>query len=119
VVSLSFALLLLLSFDSAVNHFLLPAEWLFVSRGSGLLPDPAVVEVIFSAAIEFLVSSSIKIRQGPNPLKNDRGLYVDSQLFYYLADPDAVVVSNEDFFDDIKLSPQKSRIISYEQFRQL
>jgi hypothetical protein len=88
-------------------------------RLGGLEPDPAMVGVTFSAAIEFLRSSASKIRQGANPLKNDRGLYIDSQLFYYLADPEAVVVSNEDFSNEIKLSPQRNRIISYQQFQQL
>jgi hypothetical protein len=88
-------------------------------RLGGLRPDPAMIEVTFSAAIEFLRSSAMKIRQGANPLKNDRRLYVDSQRFYYLADPRTVVASNEDFSDDIKASPQKNRIITYESFRHL
>jgi hypothetical protein len=83
----------------------------------GLFPDPSAVQLALSAAIEFVTSSAIKIRNGANLLKNDRGLYIDSQLFYYLADPEAVVVSNERFSEEIRVSPQKTRIISYEQFR--
>ncbi len=46
-------------------------------------------------------------------------MYVDNQLFWYLADPEAVIVTDEDFSNEIKRSPQKNRIISYENFRSL
>jgi hypothetical protein len=82
-------------------------------------PDPELIENKFSAALEFLRSSVIQVRNGANPLKNNRGMYIDNQLFYYLADPDAVFVSNEDFSGEIKTSPQKNRIISFAQFRLL
>ena len=85
-------------------------------RLGGLLPDPAIVERRFSAAIESLRSAAVKIRRGANPLKNDRGMYIDSQLFYYLADPEIVVVSNEDFSAEIRMSPQRDRIITYDGF---
>jgi hypothetical protein len=66
----------------------------------GLLPDPSTFELTFSAAFEFLRSSTVKVRNGANLRKNDRGMYIDQQLFFYLADPEAVVVSNEDFTED-------------------
>jgi hypothetical protein len=81
-----------------------------------IAPDPDFIESKFSAALEFLRSTVIQVRNGANPLKNNRGMYVDNQLFYYLADPNAVFVSNEDFSNEIKNSPQKGRIISYAQF---
>jgi hypothetical protein len=84
-----------------------------------MAPDPDLIERKFSAALEFLRSSVIQVRNGADPLKNNRGMYVDNQLFYYLADPDAVFVSNEDFSSEIKTSPQKNRIISFAQFRLL
>jgi hypothetical protein len=46
-------------------------------------------------------------------------MYVDNQLFFYLADPEAVIVTNEDFSNEIRKSPQKTRIISYEAFDHL
>jgi hypothetical protein len=85
----------------------------------GLVPDPDAFEAKFSAAVEFLKSSVLLVRLGANVQKNNRGLYVDNQLFFYLADPKAVVVSNEDFSQEIRKSPQRNRIIDYEQFRQL
>ncbi len=85
----------------------------------GMLPDPDAFEAKFSAAVEFLKSSVMQVRRGANVLKNDRGLYVDNQFFFYLADPEAVVVSNEDFSQEIRKSIQKNRIISYETFRRL
>ena len=69
--------------------------------------------------MEFLKSSVLQVSRGANVQKNNRGLYVDNQLFFYLADPEAVVVSNEDFSQEIRKSPQRNRIIDYEQFRQL
>ena len=88
-------------------------------RVGDLIPDPDSFEITFSAGVEFLRSSIIQVRNGANFLKNNRGMYVDNQLFFYLADPEAVVVSNEDFSQEIRKSPQKNRIISYEQFRHL
>jgi hypothetical protein len=85
----------------------------------GLVPDPDAFETKFSAAVEFLKSSVLQVRRGANVQKNNPGLYVDNQLFFYLADPAAVVVSNEDFSQQIRKSPQRNRIIGYEQFRQL
>lgn len=85
----------------------------------GLSPDPDEFEAKFSAAVEFLRSSVMQVRHGANVLKNNRGLYVDNQLFFYLADPEAVIVSNEDFSQEIRNSPQKNRIITYEAFRRL
>jgi hypothetical protein len=85
----------------------------------GLLPDPDTCEVKFSAAVEFLKSSVMQVRRGANALKNNRGLYVDNQLFFYLADAEAVVVSNEDFSQEIRNSPQRDRIVNYDTFRHL
>jgi hypothetical protein len=82
----------------------------------GLLPDPDLFVQTFSAAVEFLKYMVMQVRNGANPVKNNRGSYVDSQLFWYLGDPDAVVVSKEDFSNEIRLSPQKSRIISFSEF---
>ncbi len=46
-------------------------------------------------------------------------MYVDFQLFFYLADPQAVVVSNENFCGEIVKSPQRNRIISFGEFCRL
>ncbi len=85
----------------------------------GLLPDPGAFDLSFSAALEYLRASVLKLRTGANLARNDRGMYVDFQLFFYLADPEAVIVSNERFTGEIVNSPQRSRIISFEQFRRL
>lgn len=85
----------------------------------GLIPDPEVLERKFSAGIEFIKSGMTRIRHGANPRKNDRGTYVDAQLFWYLSDAEAVIVTNEDFLNEIKFSPQVSRIMSYETFSRL
>jgi hypothetical protein len=47
----------------------------------GLIPDPGLIELRFSAAMEFLRNSILKVRHGAKPWKNDRGSYVDSQFF--------------------------------------
>jgi hypothetical protein len=82
----------------------------------GMIADPEVIEQRFSAAMEFLRASVLKVRRGAKPWKNDRGSYVDFQFFWYLADPRIVFVTKEDFSDDIKASPQRTRIISYDAF---
>ncbi|HKV23282.1 MAG TPA: hypothetical protein VJN93_01705 [Candidatus Acidoferrum sp.] len=87
-------------------------------RFGGLFPDPDRIEHEFSAALEYLRASVIKLRQGANLAKNDRGLYVDFQTFFYLADPQAVIVSNEGFGEIVK-SPQKNRIITLDEFKKL
>jgi hypothetical protein len=48
----------------------------------GLIADPVVIEQRFSAAIEFLRSSILKVRRGAKPWRNDRGSFVDQQLFF-------------------------------------
>lgn len=88
-------------------------------RVGGLLPDPDKFGHTFSAALEYLRSSVLKLRNGANLARNDRGLYIDFQMFFYLADPEAVVVSNEKFSGEIMKSPQKTRIISFAQFNSL
>jgi hypothetical protein len=85
-------------------------------RFAGLFPDPDWFAVTFSAAIEFTRSWLTLVRNGAKPRKNNRGMYIDSQLFWYLADPDMIIVTEEDF-TEITASPQKSRIISFEEFR--
>ena len=84
----------------------------------GLSPDPDRIEHEFSAALEYLRASVTKLRQGANLAKNDRGLYVDFQTFFYLADPHAVIISNEGFGEIVK-SPQKTRIITVDEFMKL
>jgi hypothetical protein len=84
---------------------------------SGLRPDPTYFEHRFSAALEFLVTSMVKVRHGAKPEKNDPGQYTDLQLFFYLGDPEIVIVTNEDFSQEIRESPQKSRIISFQEFK--
>jgi len=83
---------------------------------SGLVPEPDGFQERFSAAIEFLRSCLVQVRRGANALKNNRGLYVDNQLFFYLADPEAVVVLTRIFSDEIKVSAQKDRIIKFSDF---
>jgi hypothetical protein len=85
----------------------------------GLQPDPDKFEETFSAAMEFLRSSIIQVRNDANLRKNNPGMYLDNQLFFNLADTEAVVVTNEDFSNEIRTSPQKNRIISHETFRRL
>ena len=94
----------------------LPVYFAMLNKLGGLLPDPHTVEEKFSAAIEFLGSSIIQVRNGANKRKNDPGMYVDWQLFWYLADPSITVVSNEDFSSQIRVSPQAQRIMSYDAF---
>jgi hypothetical protein len=85
-------------------------------RLSGLLPDPVSIEIKCSAALEFLKASLDKVRNGANPKKNDRGVYGDFQMFWYLADPQIAFVSKEDFSNEIRSSPQRDRIISLAAF---
>jgi hypothetical protein len=87
---------------------------LYVFKGS--FPKDDAVEKEFSAALEYLRSVIVKVRNGANLRKNDRGMYVDFQILFYLADPNATIVSNEDFSDEVSKSPQKDRIIGLAQF---
>jgi hypothetical protein len=97
----------------------LPVNLAKLYRCGGLLPDPEYFEQKFSAAIEFLRSSILQLRNGANPRKNDRGLYIDQQLFFYLADPEVAVVTGESFSNKIETSPQAARILSYKAFSEL
>jgi hypothetical protein len=97
----------------------LPARMTWLYKLGGLRPDPDWFSAKFSAAIEFMVSSIAQVKNGANPTKNNRGVYVDSQFFWYLGDPDLTIVSKEDFSSEIKASPQASRIISLDAFLQL
>jgi hypothetical protein len=78
------------------------------------LPPRATVQKACSAAIEFLHTAINQVRSGAKPLKNDPGLYIDLQLFFYLSDPKVVLVTNEDFSGKLNTSPQKARVISLE-----
>lgn len=82
----------------------------------GSFPKEDSIEKEFSAALEYLRSVIAKVRNGANLPKNDRGMYVDFQILFYLADPNATIVSNEDFSSEISKSPQKDRIITLSQF---
>jgi len=77
---------------------------------SGAHPDPKLFRLHFSAALEYAESTVSKIKAGAKPRKNDPGRYGDSQLFYYLADPDVILLTGEDFSGDIRISPQRTRI---------
>jgi hypothetical protein len=91
------------------------AERLSMTFGvAGCRPDPAVISVRFSAAIEYLETSIQKLIQGAKLRKNDRGLYVDWQLLMYLADPQTTFLTNENFSGEILKSPQKARIVKPE-----
>jgi hypothetical protein len=94
----------------------IPSNLARIYQRGGLLPDPEFVENKFSAAIEFLRSSILLLRNGAKPRKNDRGLYIDQQLFFYLADPELTLVTKENFSNKVKASPQAARVLSYETF---
>lgn len=83
----------------------------------GCRPNPLILERQFSAAIEFLESSLAKIRAGSKPRKNDPGLYVDFQLLFYLAEPEVIFLSLEDFSKDIRRSRQRTRIVGLDSLR--
>jgi hypothetical protein len=76
----------------------------------GCRPNPLVLKRHFSAAIEFLESVLAKVRGGAKPRKNDPGLYIDFQLLLYLADPAITFLTNENFSQEIRRSPQRFRI---------
>lgn len=77
----------------------------------GCRPNPLVVRKVFSAAFEFLESWLVKVKSGAKPRKNDPGMYVDFQLFFYLADLEHAFLTQEDFSAEIRKSPQKNRIV--------
>jgi hypothetical protein len=77
----------------------------------GCRPIPVAIGRTFSAAIEYLEASVRKVAQGANPRKNDRGMYVDWQMLMYLATPGLKFLTNEDFSEEIRNSPQKERIV--------
>ena len=89
--------------------FDLAAEFCKTFAAGGVCPDPKLFRQHFSAAVEYDEASIAKIRAGANPRKNDRGRYADSQLFFYLADPNITLLTSEDFSGDIKQSPQRTR----------
>jgi hypothetical protein len=109
----------LVRFNHGISLKAVPLHFSRMYEFSGLLPDPDVIEQRFSAAMEFLRASVLKVRRGAKPWKNDRGSFVDLRLFFYLADPAVVLVTKEDFSDAVKASPQRTRIISYDAFRNL
>lgn len=77
----------------------------------GCRPNPLIIGIKFSAALEYLDNSIQKVVQGAKPRKNDRGLYIDWQMLMYLAVPDMKFLTNENFSGEITRSPQKSRIV--------
>lgn len=78
----------------------------------GARPNPLIIERRFSAAIEFLQASLYQVHYGARPRKNDPGLYVDFQLLFYLADPEIAFLTEENFSDKIRHSPQRDRIVT-------
>jgi hypothetical protein len=92
----------------------LAAEFAKTFDVNGKYPDPNTFRSHFSAAMEYGERTITKIRGGANPRKNDPGRYGDFQLFFYLADPSIEILTCEDFSDDIKNSPQRSRIVKLE-----
>ncbi len=88
-------------------------------RCGGLFPDPDWFGSKFSAAVEYIKNCAALVRNGAKPRKNNRGIYLDSQLFWYLADPANALVSKEDFSSIIRISPQRSQIIPLNDFRAL
>jgi hypothetical protein len=77
----------------------------------GACPGPELFRQRFSAAVEYIEASIAKIRAGAKPWRNDRGRYGDVQLFFYLADPNITLLTNDNFSGDIKHSPQRTRIV--------
>ncbi len=77
----------------------------------GVYPDVKLFKQHFSAAVEYLEASIAKIRAGAKPRKNDQGRYGDFQLFFYLADPNIILLTSDDFSGDIKQSPQRTQIV--------
>ncbi len=76
-------------------------------------PDPKLFRDKFSAAIEYIECTLQKIRssKAANPRKNDAGFYVDSQFFFYLADQNINFLTKENFTNEIRFSPQRTRIV--------
>jgi hypothetical protein len=83
----------------------------------GCRPNPLILARRFSAALEFLESSIVKIRSGSNPRKNDPGLYTDFQLLLYLGDDELRFLTNEKFAAEIKRSPQCQHILGLDLLR--
>ncbi len=77
----------------------------------GSHPNPAQFRACFSAALEYAEAVIRKIKHGAKPRKNDRGVYGDFQLFFYLADPNINLLTQENFSNEIKHSPQRTRIV--------
>jgi hypothetical protein len=78
----------------------------------GFRPNPVVFRQKFAAALEFLDDSLAKVRHGAKPEKNDRGLFVDFRLLFYLADPQIHFLTCEDFSTKVKTCPQATRILT-------
>lgn len=74
-------------------------------------PDPDKVSQAFSAAFEYLQANILRVQGGAKPWRNDRGLWIDYNILWYLADPDITVISSEKFHKAIRKSPQLSRIL--------
>ena len=81
-------------------------------RSNGVLTvDPNEVSHAFSAAFEYLGANIQNVKAGAKPEKNDRGIWVDYNILWYLADPEVTIITLERFHRSIKQSPQASRII--------
>lgn len=76
-----------------------------------LTVDPNKVSQAFSAAFEYLEANILKVKAGAKPEKNDRGVWVDYNILWYLADPEVTMITLEKFHRSITKSPQASRII--------
>jgi hypothetical protein len=93
------------------NSLNMPERLAAIFGAPGCRPNPILVRIQFSAAIEYIESVIRKMVQGANPRKNNRGLYVDWQLLMYLAMRDLRFLTNEDFSKEISKSPQRNRIV--------
>jgi hypothetical protein len=89
----------------------LAASFAATFGGPGRHPDRDIFTHYFSAAVEYAETTVERIRGGANPRRNDPGRYGDLQLFFYLADPEIRLLTREDFSSDIKVSPQRTRIV--------
>lgn len=91
--------------------FDLAAKFCETFGAAGAHPDASSFRQHFSAAIEYFESTLARIRGGARPRKNDPGRYGDFQLLFYLAEPGFSLLTQEDFSDDIRSSPQRTRIV--------
>jgi hypothetical protein len=93
------------------GSFDLAAKFCETFGPAGARPEPEQFRKHFSAGLEYVESSIAKITRGSKPRKNDRGIYGDFQLLCYLGDPNVSLLTSEDFSEDIRKSPQRTRIV--------